>query len=39
MRLNRTRHFLLKNLTKKFIENKENPNDQADVGRLDHFLK
>ena len=27
MRLNRTRHFLLKNLAKKFIENKENPSD------------
>lgn len=30
MRLNRTRHYLLKKLSEKFIENRENPSDQAD---------
>jgi hypothetical protein len=31
MRLNRARHFLLKKLSEKFINNNENPNKNADV--------
>lgn len=36
MRLNRTRHFLLKKLSEKFIDNSENPSDQADVVGLSY---
>jgi len=44
MRLNRTRHFLLKKLSEKFIDNNENPSEQADVvglsfSEIDSLLK
>ena len=44
MRLNRTRHFVLKKLSQKFIDNNENENNKADVvglsfNEIDALLK